>query len=123
MKAVRSLVPRRVWKVAFAAMLGIGVALLRALASQSRGSIEGIVVRSGTIEPISSVDVEMTRIERTKAFPLAEPTYLTDARIGPTFPTLQRFSRSEPKVSAASVSRICLPERIGFWPSGRTGPT
>src|SRR5215510_9122829 len=86
MKAVRSLVPRRVWKVAFAAMLGIGVALLRAPASQSRGSIEGIVVRSGTIEPISSVDVEMTRIERTKAFPLAEPTYLTDARIGPTFP-------------------------------------
>ncbi len=35
-------------------------------------AIDGMVVRFGTTEGISGVDVELTRIEGTKAFPLAE---------------------------------------------------
>ena len=56
-----------------------GVLLLAVQISASQrgssGSVEGIIVRLGTAEPLSEVDVELARLEGTAAFPLGPLTY------------------------------------------------
>jgi hypothetical protein len=37
-----------------------------------QGSLEGVVVRAGTSDPLQSIDLELMRVEGTKAFPVAD---------------------------------------------------
>lgn len=49
------------------------LALASPQAEQRLGSVSGIVVRLGANEPVSDVDVELTRLEGTAAYPLGPP--------------------------------------------------
>ena len=61
-------------RVSIAGVLFLAVQISASQRAPS-GSIEGIVVRLGTIDPLSDVDVELARMEGTAAFPLLPLTY------------------------------------------------
>ena len=93
-----------------------GVLLLAVQISASQrassGSIEGIVVRFGTSDTLSDVDVELARMEGTAAFPLLPLTYPPGdmgpgAVVRPTYPNpadlLHARTRTDGKFSFSNL--------------------
>src|SRR5215510_13583109 len=77
--------------------------------TQTSGAIEGVVVRAGTLEPISGVDLELTRLEEARTDVIGAGvvsqgslriTFEPERPLGMT----RNISRSEPKLMVVSGS-------------------
>jgi len=109
------------WILAVALISGLATTLrLGAKPQANSGAIQGTVVRWGTNDPVSDVDVELVRVEGTAAHPLGPLVYppglfSPGAAVRQTYPNPSDISHARTKGDGKFRFTSLLPGKYKLW--------